>query len=84
MTKELLDGTGLAYTTVEYLKTPPTMDDLQTLRTALGRPAHEWMRSKVRCGCVLRLHAMQVVPFSHALALFPGRQGAGLVTGIER
>lgn len=41
----LLEGQGLAPTVVEYLKTPPTLAELEALQARLGLDAREMLRS---------------------------------------
>ena len=45
-TLALLEERGLRPTIVEYLKQPPTPEEFLALAKALGRPAHELLRTK--------------------------------------
>jgi arsenate reductase len=42
----LLRANGVEPTIVEYLKTPPTVADVESLIAALGKPAHDLVRTK--------------------------------------
>ena len=42
--KALLEERGVAFETVEYLKTPPTRAELETLQRKLGTPPSAWIR----------------------------------------
>jgi len=44
--KQFLDDRGVAYDVIEYLKTPPTEDELRDLLHKLGMNVREVMRKK--------------------------------------
>ena len=44
--KALLEERGVAFETVEYLKTPPSRKQLEALREKLGAPPTQWIRTR--------------------------------------
>jgi len=45
-TLQLLEENGVSPEVIEYLKTPPTEDELKTIADSLNRPVREMMRTK--------------------------------------